>query len=244
MNIVNKVKVRICGKEYSLQTDETPDYLIGLAARVDKEINDLIKAKPNFGIQNAAVFVALTSLDEAKKAGESIDNIRSQIKTYVDDAAKARSAKERLAIENKELKAKISAMEKEIKELKKDCGCEQLVLENTITPAVMVYAKEPEPVAEEKQAAAEAKTEPSEEKTEPAEKKAETAEEKPGTSAADSVEKPVSNSEDSKEQDLSGQEKTDGCGADKSEAENDGDSSSDADVKQSNNGKRNRKKRR
>ena len=144
MNIVNKVRVTICGKEYNLQTDETPDYIIGLAARVDKEISDLIKAKPNFGIQNAAVFVALTSLDEAKKANQSIDNIRSQIKTYVDDAAKARSAKEKLSAEVKELKAKLAALEKENKELKKSggFGCEQLVLENTITPAVMVYAEE------------------------------------------------------------------------------------------------------
>lgn len=151
MNIENKVKVTICGKEYNLRTDETPDYLIGLAARVDKEINDMIKAKPNFGIQNAAVFVALTSLDEAKKAGDSIDNIRSQIKTYVDDAAKARSAKEKLAAEVKELKARISELEKENKELKKRppaYDCEQLVLENTISPAVTIYAEENKPEAE------------------------------------------------------------------------------------------------
>ncbi|MGN1090405.1 MAG: cell division protein ZapA [Huintestinicola sp.] len=241
MNIVNKVKVKICGKEYSLQTDETPDYLIGLAARVDKEINDLIKAKPNFGIQNAAVFVALTSLDEAKKAGESIDNIRSQIKTYVDDAAKARSAKEKLAIENKELKAKISALEKEIKELKKDCGCEQLVLENTITPAVMVYAKEPEPVAEEKP---DEKQETAEVKTDTAEEKTEIAAENQNTSAAGSEEKPVSNGEETKEPNSSLQEKADGCGADESKAENDGNNTSNDDVKPSNNSKRSRKKRR
>ena len=126
MNIVNKVRVTICGREYNLQTDETPEYLIGLAARVDKEINALVKSKPNFGVQNAAVFVALTSLDEARKASDSIDNIRGQIKTYVDDAAKARAAKEKQMTRVKELEAKIAELEKEIKEIKKGGagGCE------------------------------------------------------------------------------------------------------------------------
>ena len=55
MNIENKVKVVICGKEYNLRTDEKPEYIKGLADRIDKEIGDMVKAKPNFGIQNAAI---------------------------------------------------------------------------------------------------------------------------------------------------------------------------------------------
>jgi len=145
MNIENKVKVVICGKEYNLRTDEKPEYIKGLADRIDKEIGDMVKAKPNFGIQNAAVFVALTSLDEAAKAQESIENIRGQIKTYVNEAGKARSANEKLTAKVKELEQKIADLEKENKELKKRPAlydCEQLVLENTVTPSVTIYAHE------------------------------------------------------------------------------------------------------
>lgn len=147
MNIENKVAVTICGKEYNLRTDDSPEYLIGLAKRVDKEISDMVKAKPNFGIQNAAVFVALTALDEAQKASQSIDNVGKQIKSYVEETAKARKEKEKLADKNKALEEKIAALEKEIKELKKRPAyeCEQLVLENTISPAVMIYAEENTP---------------------------------------------------------------------------------------------------
>ena len=109
MNIENKVKVVICGKEYNLRTDEKPEYIKGLADRIDKEIGDMVKAKPNFGIQNAAVFVALTSLDEAAKAQESIENIRGQIKTYVNEAGKARSANEKLTAKVKELELEAHA---------------------------------------------------------------------------------------------------------------------------------------
>lgn len=159
MKIENKVAVTICGKEYNLRTDDSPEYLIGLAKRVDKEISDMVKAKPNFGIQNAAVFVALTALDEAQKASQSIENVGKQIKSYVEETAKARKEKEKLADKNKTLEEKIAALEKEIKELKKRPAyeCEQLVLENTISPAVMIYAEENTP--ESIEADAEAKTE-------------------------------------------------------------------------------------
>ena len=159
MKIENKVAVTICGKEYNLRTDDSPEYLIGLAKRVDKEISDMVKAKPNFGIQNAAVFVALTALDEAQKASQSIENVGKQIKSYVEETAKARKEKEKLADKNKALEEKIAALEKEIKELKKRPAyeCEQLVLENTISPAVMIYAEENAPDSIE--ADSEAKTE-------------------------------------------------------------------------------------
>lgn len=162
MNIENKVKVIICGKEYNLRTDEKPEYIKGLADRIDKEIGDMVKAKPNFGIQNAAVFVALTSLDEAAKAQESIENIRGQIKTYVNEAGKARSANEKLTAKVKELEQKIAALEKENKELKKRPAlydCEQLVLENTVTPSVTIYAHELDTGAQQNAQKAEEKPE-------------------------------------------------------------------------------------
>lgn len=163
MNIENKVKVVICGKEYNLRTDEKPEYIKGLADRINKEIGDMVKAKPNFGIQNAAVFVALTSLDEAAKAQESIENIRGQIKTYVSEAGKARSANEKLTAKVKELEQKIAALEKENKELKKRPAlydCEQLVLENTVTPSVTIYAQELDTEAQNAQKAEEKSEKP------------------------------------------------------------------------------------
>lgn len=157
MNIENKVKVTICGKEYNLRTDESPEYLTELAARLNKEINALVKAKPNFGIQNAAVFVALTALDEAHKASESVENVGAQIKAYLTETAKVRREKERVIEKNKALEEKIAALENEIKELKKRSSfeCEQLVLENTISPAVTIYAEENEKTPEAAERSAE-----------------------------------------------------------------------------------------
>ncbi|MGN0638291.1 MAG: cell division protein ZapA [Huintestinicola sp.] len=218
MNIVNKVTVTICGKEYNLQTDETPDYLISLAKRVDKEIGDLVKAKPNFGVQNAAVFVALTSLDEAQKAADSIENVRTQIKAYVEETAKARKEKEKLADKNKALEEKIAALEKEIKELKKrpSYECEQLVLENTISPAVTIYAEEnvPEAASETEAMVSEAEEKVSDNVT--VEKPAETAPEKE-SAAPEEPEKP-SETVNAEEKTAQAPAQTAECGSDASKS--------------------------
>ena len=39
----NRVKVVICGKTYTLQTDESPSYMISLAKELDKRINAFLE---------------------------------------------------------------------------------------------------------------------------------------------------------------------------------------------------------
>ena len=111
----NKVKVTICGKEYALQTDESPSYLMGLAKRLDKQITDMVNSSDNISVQAAAVFIALSSLDEANKSTESIDNIRTQIKDYVDDAGRARMERDEAIKELELLRARITSLENDIK---------------------------------------------------------------------------------------------------------------------------------
>ncbi len=111
----NKVKVTICGKEYALQTDETPSYVMGLAKRLDKQITDMVNSSDNISVQAAAVFIALSSLDEANKSNQSIDNIRTQIKDYVDDAGRARLERDEAVKEMEFLKTKLACLENDLK---------------------------------------------------------------------------------------------------------------------------------
>ena len=129
---MNKVKVTICGKEFSLKTDEAPSYLIGLAKKVDTEIYKMASSADNISIQSAAILVALSAYDDAQKANDSIDNIRTQIKEYVDDACQARLERDEAVKNEKSLLARISALENElqIKKMKSDID-EQLTLDGT-----------------------------------------------------------------------------------------------------------------
>ena len=127
---MNKVKVTICGKDFNLKTDEEPSYFIELAKKVDDEIAAMMASAENMSIQSAAILVALAAYDEAKKSSDSIDNIRTQIKEYVDEACQARSERDEALKKEKELKAKISSLENElkIKDMKSDIN-EQLTFD-------------------------------------------------------------------------------------------------------------------
>lgn len=130
---MNKVKVTICGKEFSLKTDEAPSYLIGLAKKVDEAINNMIEdSKGSISMQSAAMLAALAAYDECQKANDSIDNIRTQIKEYVDDACQARLERDEAVKNEKAHLARISALENElkIKRMKSDID-EQLTLDTS-----------------------------------------------------------------------------------------------------------------
>ena len=111
----NKVRVTICGKEYALQTDETPSYVLGLAKRLDKQIEEMVNSADNISVTAAAVLIALSSLDEANKSNQSIDNIRTQIKDYVDDAGRARLERDEAVKELELTKTKLACLENDLK---------------------------------------------------------------------------------------------------------------------------------
>ena len=129
---MNKVKVTVCGKEFALQTEELPSYFIGLAKKLDRDIMRMVDIGDNISVQSAAMLAALSSYDEAQKANDSIDNIRTQIKEYVDDACRARSERDEAVKELSTLKAKIANLENEINFQKlKDNVDEQLTMDNS-----------------------------------------------------------------------------------------------------------------
>lgn len=113
--MVNRIKVVVCGKEYSLQTEEQPSYIYGLAKRLERQINDITSSNDRVSAYSAAVMVALSTLDDVHKANKSIDNIRTQIKDYVDDASKARMKRDESLREIEMLKVKITRLENELK---------------------------------------------------------------------------------------------------------------------------------
>ena len=108
---MNKVKVKIYNREYTLQTEETPEYTIGLAKKLDAQLSEMIKSRTASSIVDAAILIALSALDDCKKTNDNIDNIRTQIKDYVDDAGEARLKCDELQKENRELKSKIYEIE-------------------------------------------------------------------------------------------------------------------------------------
>ncbi len=86
-------KLKICGSDYIISAEESEEYMQTLAGEVDEKLR---KALHNGRLSNtqAAIFVALELADEAKKATAAADNLRGQLKDYLEDAAKAKSERD------------------------------------------------------------------------------------------------------------------------------------------------------
>lgn len=89
----NKVSLKIAGSDYYIVSEEQPAYMHELAQDVDSKISDILKSG-NLSITQAAILAALEFADDAKKNKASADNLRSQLKEYLEDAAKAKGERD------------------------------------------------------------------------------------------------------------------------------------------------------
>lgn len=108
---MNKVKVKIYNREYALQTDETPEYTKALAKKLDSQFFQMLNNRTAASVVDAAILIALSALDECQKVNDNLDNIRTQIKEYVDDAGRARLKCDELTKQNRELSEKLRQLE-------------------------------------------------------------------------------------------------------------------------------------
>ncbi len=86
----NRVQVRIGGASYTIVTEDDEEYVENLAEAVDKSIKEVCNSNPSLSVTQAAVLVALDQADACKKASASSDNLRVQIKDYLEESARAR----------------------------------------------------------------------------------------------------------------------------------------------------------
>ena len=86
----NRITVSICGEDYTLMAEESPAYMQKVAALVDARMNGIMSSG-RVSRMDAAVLTAANLADELLKQQMSTENLRSQLKGYLDDANKAKS---------------------------------------------------------------------------------------------------------------------------------------------------------
>ena len=107
MPSVNKVRLNICGSEYAITSDEAEEYVRERGGQVDRDMRALLHADDRISTTMAAVLVAITNADAAKKAENAADNLRAQMKGYLDDNARARQETENTRREMERLRREI-----------------------------------------------------------------------------------------------------------------------------------------
>lgn len=113
-----KVRIVICSTEYTVITEDSPEYLHSLAFELDKTLRSIVEGSNRISMTQASVLLALRFLDASKKAEQSTDNIRSQLKEYLQDAAKARIEADDAKRENERLKNEIEILKARLDERK------------------------------------------------------------------------------------------------------------------------------
>lgn len=107
----NRVTIKICGVDYFITTEDSPEYAKQLAKELDDGMNELIEKNPCLSITQVAILNALSVLDNYHKEVQSAENLRSQISEYLDDAAEARS-------ESAVFRREIERLHREVQELR------------------------------------------------------------------------------------------------------------------------------
>ena len=122
----NKVKLSIGGAEYTVIAEDDVRYVQSLGKELDRALAAIMKANDRLSVTQAAILLALDYADECKKATETADRLREQIKDYLDDASNAKSKADLARHESETLRKEIETlktqnvkMKAELDELKK-----------------------------------------------------------------------------------------------------------------------------
>ena len=107
----NRVTVTICGTDYTLMAEEPPSYMQKVAAMVDTKMSAIMDSG-RINRVDAAVLAAANIADELLKEQASCENLRSQLKDYLDEANKAKSEASELRREIFKLQQKLDKLEK------------------------------------------------------------------------------------------------------------------------------------
>ncbi len=131
----NKITVFVSGHKLTLITEESEKYVTDIASKVETTINSLFSAS-NMSKEKCAVMAALDFCDDEFKSRMTLNEVKEQVKDYIEDSAKLRA-------ENEALKAEIEKLKGEKEELLKSkktmiASAVEIKKEKTVTEEVEI----------------------------------------------------------------------------------------------------------
>ena len=83
----NKITVSITGQEYTMVAAEGEDYVRRVAAHVDSQMREVL-SQGRLSQADGAVLAAMNIADQYFKEQKAAENLRRQIKEYLEEATK------------------------------------------------------------------------------------------------------------------------------------------------------------
>ena len=113
----NSVTVKICGEEFKLITDNSPEYTQAVGVHVNAEMQKMLSAR--MGRMDAAIMTALNIADDLFKVRLTDEQLRAQIKSALDAEASAKAEANAFKRENLSLQKKLEKAEKALAKAEK-----------------------------------------------------------------------------------------------------------------------------
>ncbi len=88
---MNRIKIILAGKEYTIQTEESGSYVKQLAESLNKKIEEFMQENESVSMTSASMLVALGLMDDCIKAASDKDNLRKQVIDYLEEATRSRT---------------------------------------------------------------------------------------------------------------------------------------------------------
>ena len=88
--MANRVVVNICGEEYTFVAEESASYMQKVGSYVSEKMDEVLNGA-KVGRSDAAILTAANITDELFKAQAAAEQLRSQIKGYLDEAGMAQA---------------------------------------------------------------------------------------------------------------------------------------------------------
>ena len=88
--MANRVVISICGEEYTFIADESAAYMQKVGSYVSEKMEEVLNSA-KVGRTDAAILTAANIADELFKVQPASEQLRSQIKGYLDEAGRAQS---------------------------------------------------------------------------------------------------------------------------------------------------------
>ncbi len=107
---LRRIRLHIGGTDFTVSTDETESYVRELAADIDHTVNGILETDSRISGMVAAFLTALDYADAAKKAEAAADNLREQVKGYLDDNVAVRQELDNLRKEYERQKREVELL--------------------------------------------------------------------------------------------------------------------------------------
>ncbi len=113
METKNTIKIAVGDQAYTIVAGNRPNEAKAVAADLDKKVRLILKENPSCTYTQAVVLAALDFADTAKQASEEVDRLRGEIRSYLEDSAKAKTERDKALRELERLKAKANKTQRE-----------------------------------------------------------------------------------------------------------------------------------